>query len=142
VALCVTCYQLGARFGHLLGRPAISTLTASAAIEKVLAKGIKRPESDIDIIGYSVHAILDTVQPLVVRALKARKRVRVLMLSPWSFGLIEKSRMERAAQGIEIDALRSRNRDQIQKTCEALAGLRQTVRYQAGLAHPDLDVRL
>ncbi len=111
-------------------------------LQLLLAEAMEAEPTDLDIVGYSVHSLLDVVRPLVRRSLKARKRVRILVLSPDSFGLTEKSVMEQVAQEIDIATLRARNQDHIRSIHEDLCEFREKLIYQLGLKNVLLETRL
>jgi len=142
IALCFTCYFLGRRRPASSGGGDNKVLSASTALERFVRAALAKEPCNLDLIGYSVHALLDGLQPVVRRSLEAGKRVRVLMLSPNSAGLLEKSTLEKEEQRIDLAKLRERNRQQIEKTSERLYDLVGQIRYQANLAEVRLEVRL
>jgi hypothetical protein len=97
---------------------------------------------DVDLIGYSVHALLDTCEAYLKRVLKDRRTVRVLILSPYSFGLREKSEMESKSQKLSVQDLRRRNSKHIVETGERLLSLQDRITYQENLAEVSLYLRV
>lgn len=141
-ALCYLCYQIGHRSrSHKRGNR-ITLVSPDDAMDTFLKTTTNGLIDDIDIVGYSVHALLDKCQPLIGKSLQAGKRVRVLILASDSFGLREKSSLEREAQGMSLDDLRTRNRTDIQDTVARLWTLAERVHDQGNITRVNLQVRL
>jgi putative hydrolase of the HAD superfamily len=116
-------------------------LIPDAGFKLFLQEAMNFGPSEIDLWGYSVHALLDTVLPVIREALTARKKVRVLILSEDSFGLLEKSQLEQGSHDINIASLRMRNKEHIKKTCDSLLMLKETIKYQQGFQKVPLEIR-
>ena len=142
VALWITAYQIGlrkARHSNAAVKPSLFPVTG--ALERFIKASLSSDAVDLDMIGYSVHALLDTLQPITKRALEAGKRVRILILTPMCTGLLEKSALEQKHQNVDLNQFRNRNTRQIERTLARLHDLAQDVKYQSNIAHVPLEVR-
>lgn len=143
LALCITFYQIGRRKTRAINADAKQILfPAAGAVERFIKASLSMEPTNLDMIGYSVHALLDVLQPIAKRALEAQKRVRILVLAPASTGLLEKSALEQKHHNVELGQLRSRNTKQIDRTLARLHDLARDIQYQSNIANVPLEVRV
>ena len=100
VGLCVMFYQIGKRSKARRAKQISRTTNPDREFESLLRQSLELEPADVDVLGYSVHAISDIVRPLMRRALEAQKRLRVLVLNANCDGFEEKSRLEQPTQEI------------------------------------------
>jgi putative hydrolase of the HAD superfamily len=96
----------------------------------------------LDVVGYSVHSILDEIHLLFRKALINNFRVRILFLSPQSEFLFDKANIEQISQNMSLPELTARNKDNIARTSAEIDTKAHQIQYQKNLLNLNYSIRV
>lgn len=98
--------------------------------------------TDIDVVGYSVHAITAEITPQIRRSLAAGRTVRILILDPASESIFEKTELEHSTARLPVPTFLGRTQRNIDHVAQELRELSKAVMYQENVGNVDLRIRL
>ena len=143
LAFYAVIFEFGRRMGRRqAGQVSPADLAAADAFVRFRASVDAAAPTDLDVIGYSVHAITAEIVPQIRRSLAAGRIVRILILDPTAEFISDKAELEHRAARLPVPTFLQRNRRNIEHVAHELQELARVVTYQENVANVDLRIRL